>query len=63
MMPASTRPEQRKAMEGLLADLKKVVCEITVETNVAGATISVDGRKVGDHPRCSPVSSSSLASV
>jgi hypothetical protein len=50
MMPASTRPEQRKAMEGLLADLKKVVCEITVETNVAGATISVDGRKVGTTP-------------
>lgn len=49
-MSASTRPEQRAAMEGLMAELKKAVCELTVETNVAGATVSVDGRKVGLTP-------------
>jgi len=52
---ASTRPEQRAIMESMLADLKKGLCAISVETNVSGATITVDARTVGSSPLADPV--------
>lgn len=52
---ASTRPEQKAAMEALLAELQKGVCSLSVQANVSGATVSVDGRPVGTEPLKAPI--------
>jgi PEGA domain/Tetratricopeptide repeat len=49
-------PERQAAASKDLADLEKRVARVTVTVNVAGATVLVDGKKVGVTPLSEPIS-------
>jgi hypothetical protein len=49
-------PERQAAASKDLADLEQRVARVTVTVNVAGATVLVDGKKVGVTPLSEPIS-------
>jgi hypothetical protein len=49
-------PERQAAASKDLADLEKRVARVTLTVNVAGATVLVDGKKVGTTPLSDPIS-------
>lgn len=48
-------PERRTTVEGEIASLSQRIGSVRVTTNVAGATISIDGHEVGTSPLAEPV--------
>ena len=53
---AAIDPERQAAASKDLADLEKRVAKVTLTVNVAGATVLVDGKKVGTTPLSEPIS-------
>ncbi len=49
-------PERQAAASKDLADLEKRIAKVTISVNVAGATVLVDGKKVGVTPLSEPIS-------
>jgi hypothetical protein len=49
-------PERQAAASKDLADLEKRVAKVTLTVNVVGATVLVDGKKVGTTPLSEPIS-------
>jgi tetratricopeptide (TPR) repeat protein len=49
-------PERQAAASKDLADLEKRIAKVTVNVNVNGATVLVDGKKVGVTPLAEPIS-------
>ena len=53
---AAIDPERQAAVTKDLADLETRVAKVTLTVNVAGATVLVDGKKVGTTPLSEPIS-------
>ena len=53
---AAIEPERQAAASKDLADLEKRIAKVTITVNVAGATVLVDGKKVGTTPLSEPIS-------
>jgi len=53
---SAIEPERQAAATKDLADLEKRVAKVTLSVNVAGATVLVDGKKVGTTPLSEPIS-------
>ncbi len=52
---AAIEPERQAAASKDLADLEKRIAKVTVTVNVPGATVLVDGKKVGVTPLSEPI--------
>ena len=50
LIPATTKPETRQAMQGLMSELASKLGALTIEVNVAGAELLVGTRRIGTSP-------------
>jgi hypothetical protein len=50
VLPTTTKPEVRQAVEAKMAELRAALAAVVIETNVEGATVAVDGVDVGNTP-------------
>lgn len=55
ILPANAKPGLEKALRDTLGGLKKELCTVHVTTSVTGATVTVDGRPIGQAPLQDPV--------
>lgn len=50
LMPGTTKPEVRAAMEKGMSELRKSLCELTIDVNIPGAALTIGARKLGSSP-------------